>query len=132
MANKTIPTSQSIDEFIGGLEPGKQPDARSLIELMREITGEEPVVWGASIIGFGTYHYKSAAGTEGDWMRIGFSPRKAAISLYFNCDVQVFTEELTHFGKHKTGKGCIYVKRLEDIDLQILKDMCQKAYELNQ
>ena len=132
MTNKTVPTSQSVEVFLRQQDPSKYGDAMKLVEIMREISHEEPVMWGTSIIGFGSYRYTYASGRTGNWMRIGFSPRKAAISLYLNCDAEVFSDELTKLGKHTSGKGCIYIKKLTDIDIDVLRNMCQKAYDSNQ
>ena len=100
----------------------KQADSFALVELMREITGQEPKMWGDTMIGFGQYHYKSARSRqEGDWMRVGFSPRKAAISLYVYSAIPEQEQLLPSLGKYKMGKGCIYVKRLTDIDREVLK-----------
>lgn len=100
----------------------KQTDSFALVELMREVTGKEPKMWGDTMVGFGQYHYKSARSRqEGDWMRVGFSPRKAAISLYVYTGTPEQEQLLPSLGKFKMGKGCIYVKRLSDIDTEVLK-----------
>ena len=100
----------------------KQTDSFALVELMREVTGKEPKMWGDTMVGFGQYHYKSARSRqEGDWMRVGFSPRKAAISLYVYTGTPEQEQLLPSLGKFKMGKGCIYVKRLSDIDREVLK-----------
>lgn len=102
----------------------KQVDSFALVDLLREITGQEPKMWGDTIIGFGKYHYKSLRSRqEGDWMRVGFSPRKAAISLYVYVGTPEQEQLLKHLGKFKIGKGCIYVKRLSDIDIEVLKQI---------
>ncbi len=127
--NKTKPNTSSVDDFIATIDDEeKVAESLEIIEMMREVSGETPVMWGPSIIGFGTYHYKYASGREGDWMKIGFSPRKAAFSLYLSCDADVFAEELETFGKYKRGKGCIYFKRLDDIDRNVFRSMLEKAY----
>lgn len=102
----------------------KQQDSFELIKLMQEYTGFEPKMWGPSIIGFGVYHYKSERSRqEGDWPLVGFSPRKAAISLYVYMGTPEQEKLLKEFGKFKMGKGCIYVKKLADIDTEVLKKM---------
>lgn len=98
--------------------------------MMKEISGEEPKMWGPSIIGFGEIHYKYASGREGDWMRIGFSPRKANISFYISgCDVSMHEQLLSKLGKHKTGKGCLYINKLADVDKDVLKEMIAEGYK---
>jgi len=96
----------------------------------KDLTGEDPKMWGAAIIGFGDLHYKYASGREGDWFKVGFSPRKTKISLYLSgCDVSMHKKMLTRFGKHKAGKGCLYVNKLADIDKEVLKEMIKKCYD---
>ncbi len=133
--NKTKPTSQSVQAFIDTIEDDrKRADSVALVEIMREISGHEPQMWGTSIIGFGSYHYKYASGREGDSMRIGFSPRKAAITLYlmgmymYNDDAER-DSLFDRLGKHKMGKGCLYIKRLDDVDVDALKAIIQRALE---
>ncbi|MDQ3016130.1 MAG: DUF1801 domain-containing protein [Bacteroidota bacterium] len=121
---KTVWTAESVDSFLEDVEDSvKRADAFKLIEIMRKKSGCEPKMWGPSIIGFGSYHYKYESGHEGDAPLIGFSPRKAAFSLYVTCDVEEQQEYLKKFGKHKTGKGCIYFNKLADIDAAVLKKM---------
>lgn len=127
-SNKTQPTDTPIEAFLETVDASKREDSRTLIKIMQEASGEKPVLWGPSIIGFGTYRYKYASGREGDWMRIGFSPRKAAFSLYLNCDLDQLADELAEFGTYTHGKGCIYIKRLSDIDMPTLQRMIAKAY----
>lgn len=121
---KTKQHDGDVAEFIRSYADSeqKQADSFALVELMREITGQEPKMWGDTMIGFGQYHYKSARSRqEGDWMRVGFSPRKAAISLYVYSAIPEQEQLLPSLGKYKMGKGCIYVKRLTDIDREVLK-----------
>lgn len=126
--NKTKPTTDSVDAFIDGLDdPTQRLDSAKLVELMREVTGEPAVLWG-KIIGFGSYHYRSKSGREGDWMKIGFSPRKGQLSLYLTTNAESLATELADLGKHTTGKGCVYIKRLSDINIDALKAICTKAY----
>ncbi|HUC20759.1 MAG TPA: DUF1801 domain-containing protein [Candidatus Polarisedimenticolaceae bacterium] len=127
--NKTIPTSEDVLEFIARLEDAdKRADSLKLVRLMGEITGEPPKMWGSSIIGFGSYHYKYATGREGDTTIVGFSPRKQALTLYGVIFYDNNTKLLDKLGPHKQGKGCLYVKRLSDIDLDVLTVMIKDAY----
>jgi len=129
--NKTQKTDVSVEGFINSVNhEGKRKDAFEVLELMKAITGELPKMWGTSIIGFGDLHYKYASGREGDWFKVGFSPRKTKMSLYISgCDVMMHEEMLTKLGKHKTGKGCLYVNKLADIDIEVLKEMIKNGYE---
>jgi len=123
--NKTTETNESTIDFINTFveDETKKKDAFELIKIMQEVTHFEPKMWGPSIIGFGSYHYKYASGHEGDAPLVGFSPRKAAISLYINIPIENRDELLSKLGKHKASKGCIYVKKLADIDIEVLKNM---------
>lgn len=127
--NKTKPNDANLEDFLAKVSPKMLDDTHELIELMRQVSSEPPVMWGASIIGFGSYHYRYASGREGDWMKIGFSPRKAGFSLYLSCDADMFADELARLGKYTRGKGCIYIKKLDDIDRTVLRDMIVRAYE---
>jgi hypothetical protein len=120
--NKTTPTAESVETFLQSIaDPQQQADSRELVRIMQEVTGWPPVMWGASIIGFGTYHYKYPTGREGDTMIVGFSPRKQAISLYGLIYYDRQRSLAAKLGPHKEGKGCVYVKRLADIDVEVLK-----------
>ncbi|MBO9583831.1 MAG: DUF1801 domain-containing protein [Flavobacterium sp.] len=122
--NKTTETAESVIDFINAVaDETKRKDAFELIEIMQQTTGFEPKMWGPSIIGFGSYHYKYDSGHEGDAPLLGFSPRKDAISLYLSSTFENKDELVSKFGKHKAGKGCIYVKKLSDINIDILKQM---------
>jgi hypothetical protein len=122
--NKTTETENSIIDFINTApDEAKRKDAFELLEIMQEVTGFEPKMWGSGIIGYGKYHYRYESGHEGDAPLAGFSPRKDAISLYLTSSFEDKQELLSKFGKHKAGKGCIYIKKLTDIDLVILKSM---------
>jgi hypothetical protein len=122
---KTKPTSASIDDFINALpDEQKRRDSFVLLEMMKKATGEEAVLWSNSIIGFGNKRYKSPnTGREVDWLLIGFSPRKANLSLYLMMDIKKQAATLEKLGKHKTGVGCLYINKLEDINLEVLKEM---------
>jgi hypothetical protein len=119
--NKTKPTAAGVAAFVDKLaEPAKRSDAEALIGLMKGATGEEPKMWGPSIIGFGTYHYKYESGREGDTVLVGFSPRKPAIVLYGVTGSEHAEALLAKLGKHTTGKGCLYIKKLSDVDHKVL------------
>jgi len=121
---KTKETNVSVTKFIAAVpDKVKQEDSFKLIEIMQKQSGFPPKMWGPSIVGFGSYHYKYESGHEGDAPLIGFSPRKAAFSLYLTCDLASKFEMLKDFGKHKTAKGCIYFKKMEDINIPVLKKM---------
>ncbi|GGC57094.1 DUF1801 domain-containing protein [Hoyosella rhizosphaerae] len=122
--NKTVPNSNSVDDFIAALpDERRRGEARELVELMQARTGCVPTMWGESIVGFGSYHYKSGSGREGDFFPIGFSPRKAAISLYVYGYNESRSELLARLGPHRTGRSCIYVTRLNAIDRDALADL---------
>lgn len=126
--NKTHPTDQSVKSFIDSLDDQQKiADSYSLIELMKQITGCEPKMWGPSIIGFDQYHYKYESGREGDFLKVGFSPRKRELSIYLMCSFDKNDELMKKLGKHRTGKSCLYVKRLEDINMDVLRDLVQES-----
>jgi len=126
VANKTQPTDASVAAFVAGIpDPRRRADSERLIALMSEVTGEPATMWGPSIIGFGSYHYRYASGREGDAPLVGFSPRKTALTLYASADEEVRADLLARLGPHKVGKGCVYVKRLSDVDEQALADLIQ-------
>lgn len=136
---KTKETDQSVIEFIEGIESEKKrEDAYQLLKIFEETSGFEAKMWGPSIIGFGSYHYKYATGHEGDSPLAGFSPRKAKISLYFSPNLPNREELLSRFGKYTTGKSCVYINKLADIDVEVLKEFIlqdiqyvQKIYPAN-
>ncbi len=122
--NKTKPTQISPEEFLVNVEPEKRRrDGEKLLAFFNRVTGLEPVMWGASIIGYGRYHYKYDSGREGDFLMTGFSPRKAALSVYIMPGYRDMGEELARLGKHKTGKSCLYINKLEDIDMDVLEEI---------
>jgi hypothetical protein len=129
---KTKPTSASVEDFINNVkDEQKRKDSLVILEMMKKATGEEPKIWGSSIIGFGNKRYKSpATGREVDWIRIGFSPRKTNLSLYFSINIKEHATALKRLGKHKTGVGCLYINKLEDINMEVLKEIIDAA--LNQ
>ncbi|KHL93270.1 hypothetical protein QW71_24380 [Paenibacillus sp. IHB B 3415] len=125
---KTKETEQSVTQFIEQIEsPGKREDAYKLLDIFSETTGYPAKMWGPSIIGFGTYHYKYATGHEGDAPLVGFSPRKAKISLYFATGDDQREELLQRLGKHTAGKACVYVNKLDDIDAVVLKEFIEQS-----
>ncbi|WP_166001096.1 DUF1801 domain-containing protein [Bacillus sp. Cs-700] len=127
---KTKETDNSVIEFIESVDhPKKREDGYRLLDLFTETTGYEAKMWGPSIIGFGSYHYQYATGHEGDAPLVGFSPRKAKISLYLAQGEPERENALERLGKHKTGKACVYVNKLDDIDLDVLKEMIRQSVD---
>lgn len=127
---KTKRTNASVTEYIDSLDASMREDARELVKIFSEVTGEKPAMWGTSIIGFGQYHYKSErSAQEGDWPLTGFAPRKGKISLYIMSGFKDNQDLLKKLGKHKTSVGCLYIKKLEDIDTAVLKKIIKKSYE---
>ena len=130
---KTKPTDHSVIEFIEQVESEKKKeDAYRLLDIFTEASGYEPKMWGPSIIGFGSYHYKYATGHEGDAPLVGFSPRKAKTSLYFATGDNERDELLQHFGKHTAGKACVYINKVTDIDVEVLKKLIGQSIEFLQ
>lgn len=126
--NKTQPTDESVDAFIGRAEPvGRREDAVVLKELMDRITGEPAVMWGDSMVGYGTYHYRGRSGREGDWFVVGFAPRKASMSLY-GLQYPGADALLDRLGPHKRGAGCVWVGRLSRLDLDVLEQLIRDAW----
>lgn len=126
--NKTKASTASVTEFIGTLaEPERRADAKALVKLMKQVSGERPKMWGASIIGFGSVHYRYDSGREGDTVLVGFSPRKAAHVLYGLIGSRGAEALLARLGKHTTGKGCLYIKKLADVDLKVLERLVANA-----
>lgn len=121
---KTKPNEQSVDEFLEMVaDRNRREDCLRVLEIMRDATGEEPKMWGASMVGFGSYHYRYASGREGDWFLTGFSPRKANLTLYIMAGFDRYDELLSRLGKFKTGKSCLYIKRLDDVDESALRQL---------
>ncbi|WP_397594333.1 DUF1801 domain-containing protein [Sphingorhabdus sp.] len=126
--NKTQATVTRVEDFVTGIaDENQRADARSLIALMTRLSGKPATMWGPSIIGFGRYRYRYDSGREGEMCRIGFSPRKGQTVLYLIDGFEGHAELMAKLGKHKTGKSCLYVKRLSDIDLVVLEDMCRSS-----
>lgn len=130
--NKTQPTNVSVDTFLQTVSEQRQHETRTLIELMSRISGEPPVLWGPSIIGFGSQQYTTSSGREGTIGRLGFSPRKAAITIYFNEGFNRYGEALEQLGKHTTSISCLYVKKLADIDMTVLENMLRQSYKVSE
>lgn len=125
---KTQKNDASVEAFLASVADAKQrEDAQRLDELMREVTGAAPAMWGPGIVGYGSYRYKYENGREIDWFLTGFSPRKANLTLYIMGGFKSYETLLEKLGKHKTGKSCLYIKRLEDVDLKVLKKMIQDS-----
>lgn len=130
---KTKENENSVIDFIENVEnEKKKADAYELLKIFEEVTGFEPKMWGTSIIGFGKYHYKYESGHEGDASLVGFSPRKTRISLYLDYDNEEKRKLLENFGKHQTGKACVYINKLADVDIDVLKDLIKHAVEYYQ
>lgn len=135
---KTQPTEKSVEYFLDeSCEGQRLLDCQQLVDIMREITGRAPQMWGSSIIGFGSYHYVYSSGKEADWLAVGFSPRKTAITLYIMTGFGDYMDEsdetkdlMSRLGKYKTGKSCLYVKQLSDIDLEVLKELIRRSLEI--
>ncbi len=127
---KTRPNDQSVEAFLNSVEQGqKRDDSFAILELMEEATGEEAKMWGDSIVGFGTYRYKYASGREGDWMLTGFSPRRQNLTLYIMSGFDEYDALLDKLGKHKTGKSCLYINKLADVDVETLKELVRRSAE---
>ncbi len=128
-ALKTHRTRDSVDGFLSRIaDPARQADLRVLLGLMRRATGEEPELWSNGTVGFGTYQYKSSSGQEGEWFPVGFASRKVAITVYLGLDVEESAEPRSRLGKYRPGKGCIYIKRLSDVDEKVLEQAVSEAY----
>jgi len=126
---KTKVTDTSVSEFLNAVEPEqKRLDAFEILDIMKEVTGDEPKMWGPSIIGFGSYHYVYESGQEGDSMATGFSPRKTKHSLYLIGGVENYPKLTAKLGKFKNGKSCLYVNKLSDIDKDVLKQLIKESY----
>ena len=125
---KTKPTDANVEAFLSAItDDKKRSDAFALLGLMQKATGEAPRMWGDAIIGFGTYHYVYASGREGDWPPVGFSPRKQNLTVYIMAGFEPFADVLARLGKFKTGKGCLYLNRLSDVDAGVLEELVVKS-----
>jgi len=125
---KTKRNDQSVDEFLQAIpDERRRKDCYTVLELMKKVTGEEPKMWGDAIVGFGAYHYKYASGREGDWFLTGFSPRKQNLTLYIMSGFEEYNDLLNKLGKLKTGKACLYINKLKDVDLSVLRELVTKS-----
>ncbi|OLT53062.1 DUF1801 domain-containing protein [Cellulosimicrobium sp. CUA-896] len=127
--SRTEPTGEDVAAFLDAVEhPVRRRDAHRLVEVLSRVTGQPPRMWGPSIVGFGSYHYRYDSGREGDMCAVGFSPRKAATTVYLVDGVERYPELLERLGPHTTGKSCLYVKDLEAVDLDVLEEMVRRSY----
>jgi len=125
---KTKPTSQSVARFLNGIaEPSTRKDCATLVRIMKHATKAKPKMWGRSIVGFGTYHYRYASGREGDWFLVGFSPRKQNLTVYVMAGFNRYGALMRKLGKHKTGKSCLYLKTLDDVDVGVLTELVERS-----
>lgn len=125
---KTKVNKANVDKFLKSVkDEQKREDCYKVLEIMKKTTKAEPKMWGTSIIGFGTYHYKYASGREGDWMLVGFSPRKQNLTLYIMSGFDEYDSLMKKLGKHSTGKSCLYIKKLEDVNMKVLKELITKS-----
>lgn len=128
--SRTRPTAADVGAFLDAIDHDRRrSDARTMVELMRRVTGAEPVLWGPSIVGFGSHHYRYESGCEGDVPAVGFSPRAAATTVYLRGDPLGYADDLAVLGPHSLGKGCLYLKRLGDVDLDVLARLVRRSYD---
>ena len=128
--NKTVKTGASVDEFMAAVEnKRRKEDGLVLLDMMRDVTGLEPEMWGPSIIGYGSYHYRYESGREGDMPLIGFSPRKSSLSLYIMSGFDEYEDLLGKLGKHRKGASCLYINKLADVDVGVLRELVAKSVE---
>ena len=126
---KLRPGDESVSAFLGRMDEKRRADAQTLVSMMKRAARAEPKIWAGSIVGFGNYHYKYASGHEGDCFITGFAARKTALTLYITSGVERFPKLLAKLGKHKAGKGCLYIKSLDDVDLSVLEDLVGQSIE---
>jgi len=127
---KTKRNKGDVEAFLNNVaDEKKRQDSFTILEVMKQVTGKEPEMWGDSIVGFGSYHYKYASGREGDWFVTGFSPRKQNLTLYIMAGFDEYDQLLGKLGKHSTGKSCLYIKKIEDVDMDILKKLVRQSVE---
>lgn len=127
---KTQKNDASVRDFIESVNhETRKADAYTLLKMMEQATGDKPSMWGGSIIGFGHYHYKYESGRENDWFEVGFSPRKASLSIYLMTGHARYKELLAKLGKHKVGKGCLYINKLADVDMKVLQELINTAVQ---
>jgi len=129
---KTQKNDSSVENLLNSVEPEKKrQDSYAILNMMKEVTREEAVMWGASIVGFGSYHYKYASGRENDWFLVGFSPRKQNLTLYIMSGFDNYDALLSDLGKYKTGKSCLYINKLEDVDEGTLRELIKQSVDHN-
>ena len=127
---KTKPNDADVVTFLNSVaDRKKRQDCFTILDMMKQVTGEEPKMWGTSIVGFGNYHYKYQTGREGDWFIAGFSPRKQNLTLYIMAGFDQYDELLSKLGKYKTGKSCLYIKGLADVDEAALRELVKQSVE---
>jgi uncharacterized protein YdhG (YjbR/CyaY superfamily) len=127
---KTQRNKGDVEAYLNSVEnETKRKDSLTIMQLMKEVTGEEPEMWGDSIVGYGTYHYKYASGREGDWFLTGFAPRKQNLTLYIMAGFDQYDKLLGDLGKYKTGKSCLYINKLEDVDQDVLRELVRQSVE---
>lgn len=125
---KTQKTDASVEAFLNSVaDEGRKRDSFAVLDLMKQVSRAEPKMWGTAIVGFGQYHYKYESGRENDWFPIGFSPRKSNLTLYLTGGLESQADLLAKLGKHKTGKGCIYINKLADVDQSVLRQMLERC-----
>ena len=127
---KTKSTAADVQAFVENIEDeGQRRDAQEVLRIMKRITGEKPAMWGESIVGFGRYHYRYESGREGDWFLTGFSPRKRDLTLYIMAGFERWDELMERLGKYRTGKSCLYIRRLEDVDAKVLAELIEASVD---
>ena len=127
---KTQPNQSSVVDYLNSVEnEGKRADSFKILELMQEVTGEEAIMWGDSIVGFGTYRYKYASGRQAEWFLTGFAPRKQNLTLYIMSGFENYEQLLEQLGKYKTGKSCLYINKLEDVNLDVLRKLVKESVD---
>ena len=127
---KTKKNDTSVEGFLAAVEnERRREDSFVVLDMMKRLTGEKPTMWGSSIVGFGSYHYRYASGREGDWPRIGFSPRKQSLTIYVMPGFSRYDDLLSRLGKHRTGKSCLYVNKLADVDLDVLEELMRGSLD---
>ena len=125
---KTKKNDGSVEDFLNSVEnPKRKADAFEILKLMKDVTGEEAVMWGKSLVGFGSYDYKYASGREGSWFLTGFSPRKQSMTLYIMPGFDRYDDLMSQLGKYTTGKSCLYVKKLEDVNIDVLRELVKQS-----
>lgn len=125
---KTKETAESVSAFLDKIaDKGRREDCLAVVDIMRDVTKEEPKMWGSSIVGFGRYRYKYESGREGEWMITGFSPRKSDLTLYIMPGFEPFADLMKRLGKYKTGKSCLYIKKLADVDVGVLRELVTRS-----